>query len=114
MALHQRIWTRSLQPHRQTFDILTGTDGAVIASGTQTFNITGDITGNLSGSVGSVTGNVGGNVSGRSDRSPEALAETSQAQLARLPHRRRLTLVMPCDEMLSGQYDGGNCWQGVG
>lgn len=52
-------------------DILTGTDGAVIASGTQTFNMTGSITGNLSGSVGSVTGavgsvtgNVGGNVAG--------------------------------------------------
>jgi hypothetical protein len=45
-------------------DILTGADGAVIASGTQTFNMTGSITGNLSGSVGSVTGNVGGNVVG--------------------------------------------------
>ena len=48
-------------------DILTGSDGAVIASGTQTFNMTGDVTGNLSGSVGSVTGAVGsvaGNVDG--------------------------------------------------
>lgn len=40
-------------------DILTGADGVVIASGTQTFNMTGSITGNLSGSVGSVTGAVG-------------------------------------------------------
>lgn len=40
-------------------DILTGADGAIIASGTQTFNMTGNVTGNLSGSVGSVTGAVG-------------------------------------------------------
>lgn len=40
-------------------DTLTGADGVIIASGTQTFNITGNITGNLSGSVGSVTGAVG-------------------------------------------------------
>lgn len=45
-------------------DTITGADGVVIASGTQTFNMTGNITGNLSGSVGSVTGNVGGNVTG--------------------------------------------------
>lgn len=45
-------------------DTITGADGAIIASGTQTFNMTGNITGNLSGSVGSVTGNVGGNVTG--------------------------------------------------
>jgi hypothetical protein len=61
-------------------DILddTGTSGVKIASGTQTFNMTGSITGSLSGSVGSVsgavgsvtgavgsvTGNVGGNVTG--------------------------------------------------
>lgn len=43
-------------------DTLTGADGVIIASGTQTFNMTGNITGNLSGSVGSVTGNVGGSV----------------------------------------------------
>lgn len=44
-------------------DTITGADGVVIASGTQTFDmtgsITGNITGNLSGSVGSVTGAVG-------------------------------------------------------
>lgn len=52
-------------------DTITGANGVIIASGTQTFNMTGNITGNLSGSVGSVTGavgsvtgNVGGNVAG--------------------------------------------------
>lgn len=59
-------------------DIITGANGVVIATGTQTFNMTGNVTGNLSGSVGSVsgavgsvtgavgsvTGNVGGNVAG--------------------------------------------------
>jgi hypothetical protein len=47
-------------------DITTKT-GYSLASGTQTFNMTGNITGNLSGSVGSVTGAVGsvtGNVGG--------------------------------------------------
>jgi len=39
-------------------DTITGTDGVVIASGTQTFNMTGNVTGNLSGSVGSVTGDI--------------------------------------------------------
>jgi hypothetical protein len=37
-------------------DIITGANGVIIASGAQTFNITGNITGNLSGSVGSVSG----------------------------------------------------------
>lgn len=50
----------SLATAQADLDILTGADGAIIASGTQTFNMTG----NLSGSVGSVTGNVGGNVTG--------------------------------------------------
>lgn len=40
-------------------DTITGADGVVIASGSQTFNMTGNINGNLSGSVGSVTGAVG-------------------------------------------------------
>jgi hypothetical protein len=39
-------------------DTLTGADGAIIASGTQTFDITGSITGNVSGSIGSVTAEV--------------------------------------------------------
>ena len=39
-------------------DTLTGADGAIIASGTQTFDMTGDITGNVSGSIGSVTAEV--------------------------------------------------------
>lgn len=43
-------------------DLVTGADGAVIASGTQTFDMTGDITGNLSGSVGSVTAQVSADV----------------------------------------------------
>jgi uncharacterized protein YjbJ (UPF0337 family) len=61
----------SIATAQADLDILTGADGVVIASGTQTFNMTGNITGNLSGSVGSVTGavgsvtgNVGGNVAG--------------------------------------------------
>lgn len=54
----------SLATAQADLDILTGTDGAVIASGTQTFNMTGNINGNISGSVGSVTGSVGGNVNG--------------------------------------------------
>lgn len=37
-------------------DTITGADGVIIASGTQTFNMTGNITGNLSGSVGTLTG----------------------------------------------------------
>jgi len=52
-------------------DTITGANGVIIASGTQTFNMTGNITGNVSGSVGSVTGavgsvtgSVGGNVTG--------------------------------------------------
>lgn len=52
-------------------DTITGSNGVIIATGTQTFNMTGNVTGNLSGSVGSVagavgsvTGNVGGNVTG--------------------------------------------------
>lgn len=42
-------------------DTITGSDGAIIASGTQTFDMTGDITGSLSGSVGSVTARVTAN-----------------------------------------------------
>lgn len=38
---------------------ITSASGIALASGTQTFNMTGSITGNLSGSVGSVTGAVG-------------------------------------------------------
>ena len=40
-------------------DTITGTDGVTLASGTQTFNMTGSITGNLSGTVGSVTTKTG-------------------------------------------------------
>lgn len=54
----------SLATAQTDLDTITGADGVVIASGAQTFNMTGNITGNLSGSVGSVTGNVGGNVVG--------------------------------------------------
>lgn len=54
----------ALATAQSDLDIITGADGVVVASGTQTFNIAGNITGNLSGSVGSVTGNVGGNVVG--------------------------------------------------
>jgi hypothetical protein len=46
----------ALATAQSDLDTITGSDGAVIASGTQTFNMTGNVTGNLSGSVGSVTG----------------------------------------------------------
>ena len=49
----------ALTTAQNDLNIITGADGAIIASGTQTFNMTGSITGNLSGSVGSVTGAVG-------------------------------------------------------
>ena len=54
-------------------DILTGSDGVIIASGTQTFDITGSVTGNLSGSVGSVTGAVG-SVTGHTAQTGDSFA----------------------------------------
>ena len=54
-------------------DTLTGADGAIIASGTQTFNMTGSVTGNLSGSVGSVTGAVG-SVTGHTNQTGDTYA----------------------------------------
>ena len=89
-------------------DILTGTDGAVIASGTQTFNITGDITGNLSGSVGSVTGNVGGNVSGSVGSVTGSVGGNVTGSIGSLATQAKADVGdAVCDEMLSGHTTAG-------
>lgn len=70
-TVSSRASSSALATAQANLDTITGANGVIIATGTQTFNMTGSITGNLSGSVGSVTGavgsvtgNVGGNVVG--------------------------------------------------
>ena len=55
-SIENRAVISKIATAQADLDTLTGANGAIIASGTQTFNITGNITGNLTGSVGSVTG----------------------------------------------------------
>jgi hypothetical protein len=57
--ISSRASASALATAQTDLDTITGANGVIIASGTQTFNTTGNTTGNISGSVGSVTGAVG-------------------------------------------------------
>jgi len=62
-------------------DTITGADGVIIATGTQTFNMTGNVTGNLSGSVGSVTAGV--TVTTNNDKTGYRLSATGTDDILR-------------------------------